>query len=297
MKNLWLIVLLTFGVSLNAQVDEGDYVEKKIVRITKNDGATYVGYLELMDDEKVIIETEKLGRVSIPKHMIEDIEYLESNSSIKDLISYSKDLSNQDPRNSRYLISGSAVPIKKGTFLANFNLWGPQFTYAATDNVTVGLATSWLTVPIVVNGKYSYSFSDKAHFAVGANFGFPSLVNYSASVINPYATLTVGSSSDNLSVSYHYFSGLGDIYGGYGNAFVIGGRKTINKKYAFLFDSFILGSPTESEGGVLLAPGFRYTYSPRSAFQFGLTGLVIYSSGGYDALPIPIPFFSWNLIL
>ncbi len=297
MKYIWLLSLFLVSTLTYSQVDEGDYVERQLVKVTKNDGATYVGYLDYMDDEKVIVETENLGKVSIPKHMISDIEYLDNNGSNQTFKDINKRFVEADPRNSRYLISSSAIPIPKGTTLANFNLWGPQFTYAATDNLSFGLATSWLTIPVAINGKYSFKLADQAHFAVGANFGFPSLVNYSATVINPYATLTVGSPADNISFSYQYYYGMGEIEGGYANALVIGGRKTLSKKYALLFDSFLIGNPTDMEGLILLAPGFRYTYSPKSAFQFGLSGFILASSGDYEALPIPIPFFSWNLIL
>lgn len=291
-----LLLFLFFGLSTMAQ-DDGDYVERKLVRVTKNDGATYVGYLDFMDEDKVIIETENLGMVSIPKHTIADIEYLESDSSAQKLKGLNKRVLDGDPRNTRYLVSSSAIPLQRGSFLANFNLWGPQFTYAATDNLSFGITTSWLTVPVVFNGKYTFQLAEKAHMAVGANFGVPSVLSYDVSVIDPFATLTFGTSADNISVSYHYYAGLGDLSGGYVNAIVIGGRKTISKKYAFLFDSFFLGDPASTSGAMVIAPGFRYTYSAHSAFQFGLTGVVSYNSGSYESLPIPIPFVAWTILL
>ena len=74
MKNLiFTLGLGLFTLSLSAQIDksqtESEYVteSKKIVKIILSDGTEHVGVLLKQDENMVLIETAKIGKVSIPK--------------------------------------------------------------------------------------------------------------------------------------------------------------------------------------------------------------------------------------
>ncbi|MFM7311236.1 MAG: hypothetical protein ACKOZY_11550, partial [Flavobacteriales bacterium] len=78
-----LFILFTLGFSTtwaNAQVRTDDYVNDTTsidyYKITKQDGNIITGRLKSMDAREVILITDNLGEVSIPKHEIKSMDKL-----------------------------------------------------------------------------------------------------------------------------------------------------------------------------------------------------------------------------
>ena len=83
MKNLMLfIAFFSFIAYNNATFAQADSTAK--YRVTKNDGTQYVGFLLKNDSKEVILRTDVLGEVAIPKHVIKSIEKIEDSEVRKD---------------------------------------------------------------------------------------------------------------------------------------------------------------------------------------------------------------------
>ena len=53
-----------------------------------------------------------------------------------------------------------------------YNLWGPDFQFGVAENLSVGVMTSWLAVPVIVTAKISIPVvRDRMNIGTGALLG------------------------------------------------------------------------------------------------------------------------------
>jgi hypothetical protein len=222
----------------------------------------------------------------------------------------------EDAFATRYFITTNGLPMKKGQHYIQWNLFGPDFQFALSDNFGVGFMTSWLAVPLIGTAKYSFNPKDNVQFAIGGLIGTSSWVAFSSPDANfggalPFATISFGDRRKNLALS----GGYGAVWFGSeteGSALSsIAGMVKVSPKFSLVFDSFIVMPGGErvvydyyyDQSGnyvsiqktekrpitAIFIPGLRWHQGEGKAFQFGFTG--IYAER--EMVPFPIPMVQW----
>ena len=104
----FISVLISFNV---LGQERSDTVRNKSVLyvIIKNDGSEYIGRILEEDGREVLIDTEKIGQIYIPKHEIREIRELNP-GDISETGQYIPD----EIFATRYFISTNGLPIKQG---------------------------------------------------------------------------------------------------------------------------------------------------------------------------------------
>lgn len=271
------LLLVIFSVTLNAQVEERT---KSLV--TKNDGTEYVGVILKQDSREILLQTEKLGEIVIPKHEISSIEELKNEKYV------SAKYAGSNVFATRYFFSYNGLPMRKGDSYAIIQLAGAEYHVAVVDNLTIGGQTSWIGVPIIASAKYAIPVTDNFSLAVGALAGTGSWAALNSYGVMPYGSVTIGNPRLNLNFSAGYLNlKLGE-EGTTASAplYSIGGLARLSDRVSFVGDSFIFA---QENIVAIVIPGLRFDRKKGGAFQFGLAGLVINN----DVAPFPIPFLSW----
>lgn len=296
----------------------------KLFLVTKFDGAEFLGTIISYDARELLIRTEKIGDVYIPKHEIKEIKEVNPEQY--------KEFSGEEIFATRYFITTNGLPIKKGENYIQWNLYGPDFQFGIADNFGIGVMTSWAAIPVIVNAKYSIKLGKNTNLALGALLGTGSWAYPDFGLALPFASLTFGNRKNNLTFSAGY-GGLfysesnfnpydpnyKDKYSEGRTLISIAGMAKISPKFSLIFDSFISPWGTEktytdwidttpwdykethvynwvatkrkvkSPGLAILLPGIRWQMKPDAAFQFGFTGF--YYDGEFA--PFPIPMVQW----
>lgn len=268
------LLLILSGLALNAQVEERT---KSLV--TKNDGTEYVGVILKQDAREILLQTEKLGEIVIPKHEISSIEELGDENYVSAKSAGSKFAT-------RYFFTYNGLPMRKGESYAMIQLAGAEYHVAIVDNLSIGGITSWIGVPIVASAKYAIPVTDNFSLAVGALAGTGSWAAWNSYGVMPYGSVTIGNPRLNLNFSGGYLT-----IGNEGSSvsaplYSIGGMARLSDRVSVIGDSFIFA---EDNLVAVVVPGLRFDRKNGGAFQFGLAGLVING----DVLPFPVPFLSW----
>lgn len=291
MKNLFFFVFVGIFSLLSFEANAQDIDTSKTYVVIKNDGTEYVGQILSKDGREVLIKTKKVGDIYIPMHEIKEIKEVDP----KDLTP-SGAYQHSDAFATRYFITTNGVPIEKGESYILWNLYGPDFEFGVADNLTVGIMTTWLTVPLVGSVKYTIPLSEggNTNLAVGTLLGTGSWAGLDNFGALPYASLTMGDRKANISLTGGFIHLRGNIDEGLETEtrplLSIGGLTKIGNKASFVFDS-VIAPPTDAEGSTvaLLMPGIRIQTKPNKAFQFGFTAV----AADGEVFPFPLPFIQW----
>lgn len=316
MKNrLLLIMFVLMGVFNQATAQEDTLVPSKdLYRVVKNDGAEYIGFLLKNDAREVLIRTESLGDIYIPKHEIKSIE--KYNPEEEDLIEKDHE---RHLLPSRYIQTTSGLPVKKGEGYAKFMLVGLDLQFAITDHWSMGGMTSWAGTPIIFTTKYSHSISEKLHTSVGLLYGNLIYADFFGSG-GPFSTgggilfgnLTFGNAEANINISGGYgfthanvehqeqigtdpwgvpiysYSYVNEVEGT--ALFSLGAMKRITPQAVLVFDSII--NFNDYSNLAFFAPAVRYMPQQTNIFQFGL-GMGVIDG---ELIPLPMPMLSFHKI-
>ncbi len=323
-KSSMLLFLLTFFFFETAISQEVSLPESsKIFLVTKNDGTEFLGEILSRDAREILIKTEKIGEVYIPKHEIKSIK--EVNPKLYE------DFSSEELFATRYFITTNGLPIKKGENYIQWNVYGPDFQFGIADNFGVGVMTSWAAIPIIANAKYSIRLGEKTSMALGALAGTGSWALPDFGLILPFASFTFGNRKNNINLSAGYgalfytrenynpitYASFDEKFSEGRVLLSIAGMAKINSKFSLVFDSFISPFGNEvartewedkgyydqskeeyvpnwvsktvkekSPSLALILPGIRWQMDANKAFQFGFTGC--YYDGEFVPFPIPM---------
>jgi hypothetical protein len=219
---------------------------------------------------------EPLGQIFIPMHEVKEIR--ESNSKLQ---------SSNHLFATRYFLTTNGLAMPKGSKYALLNYYGPEAHFAVADDFTLGLMTSWFAIPLIGSAKYSFHFSEKVHMSIGTLIGTLSWIKADAAGFLPYGAFTVGNYENNINVSVGY---LGVTFDGDRTGaplLSVAGLVRLGKNVHFVGDSFIyLGDNSFA----ILIPGIRFERPfRRSSIQVGLGGVIFDG----QAIPLPVPLFSW----
>lgn len=324
---LSLSALLLFSFSLfSVQAQEENTISHKIV---KQNGVAFIGKIISQDAREILLDTQEIGLVYIPKHEIKEIIILDEGEKYDGGGLFS----------TRYFLTTNGFPVKKGENYIQWNIFGPDFQFGVADNFGLGIMTSWVGLPIIGTAKYSRQIADKVSGGVGFLGGTGSWAFPRYGLLLPFGFLTFGDRVNNI----NFTAGYGALFVEESEPFIINqstdwstnyyetrdvskaetrlllsvaGMFKMNSKFSFVFDSFFMlpGKEQEynridqsfdentkketyflrtesSQSGALLvlSPGLRFQANENSSFQFGFTG--VYIDGEF--LPVPIPMVQW----
>ncbi len=285
MKNHLFCLLAFFALLATPAVSSGQVPadsSRQLSVVLKNDGAEYIGYILQDDGREILIETEKLGKVYIPKADIKEIRLLKPK---KDL--FNNDYKPNNPFSTRYSFTTNALPVNKGENYYMLNLYGPEFHFAVTNRLNVGVMSTWIGSPIAVAAKYTIpTKNEKLNFSLGTILGTSGyIMNFSRFGGLHFANVTLGDRDHNITLAgglLHWEGGsiTLDAPGNYtgmdyamgipqqsikneplvGPMFSVAGFARIGKRASFVFDS-MLGYFDRS----IARNDINYTYDPISS--------------------------------
>lgn len=179
MKTRSILILIMFfssGVFHNelvAQTDTTKTENEKLYVVTKNDGTQYIGKIISDDGRELLIYTEKLGKIYIPKSDVKEIKEIKSESEIKN-----GEFNDEGPFSTRYAFTTNALPIVKGENYALVNLYGPEVHFAVTNHLNIGVMSTWAGSPLALALKYTIpTKNEKLNFSLGTVSGSSGYIN------------------------------------------------------------------------------------------------------------------------
>lgn len=257
---MFIVCFQVFGQvpdhSKNPPEDTNTYV------ITKTNGTEYIGKILSDDGREVLIQTENMGKIYIPKSDIRSIVKVTDRKSI-----VRGEFHAEGPFTTRHAFTTNALPIKKGENYALINLYGPEVHFALTNHFNLGLMSTWAASPLVLAMKYTIPTKyEKLNFSVGTLWGTSGYFNNFEGYGGLHFTnVTFGDRKNNITFSAGYgyisnfkgkelvkpatyFSTNGNynyIYDYYastmtkGPLFSIAGIIKVGAKASFIFDSML----------------------------------------------------------
>jgi hypothetical protein len=284
-KYIFIIILTLFTVNTISSFTLSAQDKSVESKITKNDGAIYIGVILSNDEKGVLIETKDLGKILIPKHEIKSIGIYDGSRT-----SSSSGSSLNDLYSTRYFLTTNGLPIEKGDEYLMLAWYGAEAHFAVSDNLSVGVMTTWFAIPVIGSVKYSINLTENLNLGLGALVGSGSWLAPAAFGGLGYGSLTLGNRSSNLSLSAGYaYVNSGKADSGHAPLMSIAGMAPIAKKVSFVFDSFIYLNNQDT--WAILIPGLRFATSEKNSFQFGFGGYVSKNDTW------PVPFLSWLRVI
>jgi len=294
---LFFLVLVLFGFNHFCSAQTGQRDTNQIYLITKLDGTEYIGKILSDDGREVLIETEAIGKIYIPKSEIKTIQKIED-ATIKNKEGHGT----AGPFTTRYYFTTNALPIEKGEDYAMVHLYGPEVHFSLSNNFSLGIMSTWLASPAVLAAKYSIKTkNEKLNFSIGTLAGTTGYLNMFRGFAGlHWANITFGSRTKNITFSagYGYLQtgnrehnytegtyiiadyeppyteGLRPIYKS--PIFSIAGIVKIGKKTSFVFDSMVgffnietfnYTSEFISDGSGITPPTFKYIVTKQSVLN------------------------------
>ena len=230
-----IIILCAISLASFSQAKDSIDIETATYKIIKTDGEELICKIISQDAREIYILTQDNRKIYIPQYIVKEIVELKPSdfNSIGNYIG-------EDPFSTRYFISTNGLPIKKGDHYVQFNLYGPDFQFGVGKNLSVGLTTTWVGIPLVGSIKKSWKISENAQFAVGALVGTGSWAAPNFYGALPFGSISLGNRTRNIA----FTGGYGAIFGdgeAEGRAMTsIAGMIKVSSKLSLVFDSFIL---------------------------------------------------------
>ena len=292
MRNLILVLLAFFFccLALNAQVDLTKINDEKTYLFITHDGAEIIGKLISFDEKEVNIESLKAGELTIPTYQLKEVREVDQTEIASDGSYVSENIFA-----TRYFITTNGLPIRKNESYVLLNWYGPDVQYGISDQLSIGLMTSWIGAPVVGSLKFSKQIDDNKSFAIGALVGTLGWAGWEYGGALPFAAFTSGNRVNNFTISAGYGAIWFEDFDGRRNTngdalFSLAGMRRINNTISLAFDSFILaGIGEDTPFTAILIPGFRFQRKEGFAFQLGLSGVYTKVDDNYQFLNVPLP--------
>lgn len=320
MKNLVTILCIAVGLqivngqttttsdTLNQSIHSNQNTQQ-LYKITKTDGGELLGKIITQDSREVLLQSIDGREIYIPQHSILNIEKLNATE-----FNQKGEFIGKDPFATRYFLSTNGFALKEGDSYILYNWWGPEMQFGLKNDISVGVMTTWIGAPMIGTVKKSWELDENTHIAVGGLLGTGSYGWFDLYGGLPFASLTLGEETKNISlsagygaISYNetqYYSGeYSYYYTGYtqrvfdkATMFSVSGMLKVSTSISFVFESFFVlpqwhqrndgYGPSSSLIG-FVSPGFRFQQKPGKAFQVGFAG------GFNDYYITPIPMIQW----
>lgn len=274
MKNIIQLFSLAFiflliPINSIAQEDKVAFSDSTFVKITMNDGTIHFGEFLYDDGREIGIEKKDLGKVIIPKHLIESIIEIDEYENSKD-----DGMLYCDFLPSRYNYTMSGYPLKKGKGYLKFMPYGVETQFPLTDNFSLGGLTTWFGAPSLIIAKYGKKRDEKFALSGGVIYGNSMYLSYGGNgdfesgIGLGFASFTFGEEHTNINVSagYGIFHLSDEILPA--GMISLAGVYRLSNQAQLVFDSAIFTNV--DEGMYWVNPGVRYAPRTDWIFQFGL---------------------------
>lgn len=272
----FLVISLVFLFYIQGFAQESPLAQTeeppKIFVIVKNDGTRFYGNILSQDAREVLIETKELGQVYIPRHEIREIrEVTASEMTSRGTFIPSEVFS------TRYFITTNGLPVEKGETYALWSLIGPDFQFGVSENVGLGIMTTWIGSPIIGTFKYSIPINEKWNAGVGLLAGTGSWSWPDFALALPFGVISYGDRIKNINFSLGY-AGITYVTEHYhhwdapprkerqreGNLlFSFAGMVKVGATLSLVFDSFIMPRTGTEEYTY-----WNYVYNPETDTSF-----------------------------
>lgn len=203
---LTIIFFITINFCFNSQETPKDTSLRLVEKI---DGTQYIAKILSDDGRELLIDTEAMGKIYIPKSQIKRIAIIEDTDEI-----VNGDWREESPFSTRYAFTNNALPIKAKNHYAMVNLFGPEIHFAVNDRLNIGVMTTWLASPFVFVGKYTIpTRNPKVNFSIASMLGTSGYIDGFQSFGGfHWGTFTYGDRKKNISFSggYGYLSVSGN---------------------------------------------------------------------------------------
>ncbi len=246
------------------------------------------------DGREIGIMTVDKGLILIPKYQIRTITV----SATMPTVGGKRVFPNPHP--SRYFYSPSGIPLKKGEgYIQAIYYLAFQGQYALTDHWSIGVTTTYIACPLLINVKYTNTLHKSAdgkkniYLATGIQAGSLTWINPGSYLGLGYAGLTFGNSESNITINGGVLaSSFSDNYYSSGRssasqpAISLSWNQRVSSNASFMGEVWLLGNT------IVGGPGMRFYSGRKNTIDFAILGGADLSSGG-DGI-FGIPFISWT---
>lgn len=245
------------------------------------DDNTYIGIIREQNADKIVLETNNLGIISLFRSNIRRMEALRPEQIRNGEIWY------DSPHATRYLFGPNGYSLKRGEgYYQNVWIWFNQISFGVTDRFTLGVGMVPLfffsaPTPVWITPKYSIPIKEgKVNLGVGALVATVLGTEGDGGTFGvAYGQLTLGSRDRNVNF------GLGYGYAGdsWANSPTLSfsTMQRVNKKLAFISENYLFDTGDDNIG--LLSAGFRFL-----GRRIAIDGaLVVPVENGFDFIAIP----------
>jgi len=270
MKNVILFICFLFFLTSNFDVSaQIVFMQDSTYIFEMKDGNTYVGKVEVIEENKTYKVITKLGVLTISQQDVLMVKKMDT-SNVKDGKYWPT-----NPHSSRYFFSPSGYGLRKGEgYYQNAWILFNQVSYGFFDYFSMGFGVvpTFLfgagieNVPVWITPKFNMPYKNgKGAFGVGSILlGVLGDSDSRSGVGLVYGTNTFGTRDKQITL------GLGfgyDTDGGFSNypVFNLSGMTRTGKNWAFVTENYFF---TFDEFGALISGGARYM-GKRMALDFG----------------------------
>ena len=243
MKSKFLLVILCLlGVLGNSFSQTNENPDPIKMAVTKNDGTIYIGFILEDDGRELLLNTEEIGKIYIPKSLIKKIETYDS--YLKNKKDSDEEIKKEEPNNpveevkkeepkdtvvaepemeeeketasrltTKYIQSDNAYPLRRGEAFVKLMPVGLEAQIPLMKNWSMGVMTSYLGAPLALKSKLSFKVFDSSYFSVDVMYGsmiFGSLFNSGAS--DGGALVSTGFTFGNRKTNFTIRGGYGLIH-------------------------------------------------------------------------------------
>jgi hypothetical protein len=205
MKNITLLLLIFLGIqsfqNSNAQIVQTSEIDTNTYVITRSNGNELIGKIISDDGREVLIQTNTLGKIYVPKANIISIKKINVSKEI-----VNGEYRSNNPFTTRYQFSTNAFPIKKGENYAAINLYGPEVHFAVSNRLSIGIMATWIASPLVLALKYTIpTKNEKVNFGFGTLLGSTGYLNQGRGFGGlHWGMMTYGNRMNNITLSLGY---------------------------------------------------------------------------------------------
>ena len=203
-----ILPFLFFVFFANVSISQISSSQDSIYIVKTVQGREFIGKILKDDAREILIETENLGEIYIPKSDVVLMELLTEKNQL-----INGEYNESSPFSTRYAFTTNALPIEKGQNYAMLNLYGPEVHFAVSDNLNVGIMSTWIGSPIALATKYSIQTKDPLlNFSIGGILGHTGYLSIGSNAIGGlyFANSTYGTRMSNVTfgVGFCHFNSL-----------------------------------------------------------------------------------------
>lgn len=258
---VWSLLLTLFTFLATAIQAQNNGIEDIYVRVKMNDGNTFFGKQIALTDTHIIIETESLGKMNLPRENVKIFKVIN-----KPTRSTSGQYWYENPNATRNVFTPTGYSLRKGEgYYQNLMLFYNQVSYGFTDRFTIGLGVETISI---LNGfendtGIGYSITPKFSFPIQEeklNIGLGALLinipfrddDQLLDLATLYGVTTFGTRDRNVSLGI----GFGAIDGEFSGRPVvtISGNLRVSERFALTTENWILPN---DDSVVILSLGGR----------------------------------------